>query len=89
MAGKDPLRSANEAASVAFVSAQLDLALTFCRIARTARPTDHKQRSLKSARKAYNNALRYMFKLKMSHPEFDQITARAERLKLELESLEI
>jgi hypothetical protein len=45
-------------------------------------------RNLKWARRAYSNAVKDMFLLKIDHREFDQITANAERLKFELESLE-
>jgi hypothetical protein len=69
-----------------FVKNELKIALTFCRL---AEQSDDAQfpRYVASARKAYDAALRYLFKLDMGSKEFDRITADAERVKFMLEAL--
>ena len=48
---------------------------------------ENAKRAIGSAWKALESAEKYMFKLKMEHVVFDEMTARAERLRLELEAL--
>jgi hypothetical protein len=82
------LVDANRDALTGFVFAELSLALTFCKIAKNSSDDVNRQRrSLKIARKAYENAQRYIFDLKIEHPAFDQMVAEAEFLKFELERL--
>jgi hypothetical protein len=68
------------------VFARLQIGLTMCRLARTAK--DEKlTRYLNQASKALEDANDIMWKLDMSHPDFDQLTAQCERLKFELDNL--
>jgi len=72
---------------IGFVSVALEVALTFCRMAREADPF-HQRTYLGKARKAYDIAVRYMFGLDMAKKEFHAISANAERVKHMLKSLE-
>jgi hypothetical protein len=48
---------------------------------------DHSD-ALKHAQLALDSANQFMWRFKMKHPEFDQMTALAERLRMELDSLD-
>ena len=69
-----------------FVSVELDLAKTFCDLARSYQNEERSGRALGRAWIALESALSYMWKLRMEHNLFDEMTARAERLRLELEA---
>jgi hypothetical protein len=49
--------------------------------AKSYRNDEKANRAIGSASKALENAEKYMFKLKMGHAVFDEMTARAERLR--------
>jgi hypothetical protein len=70
-----------------FVNVQIEVALTYCLMAQQ-RGAEGRHELIQTARKAYDTAQRYMFKLDMSDKEFHQITAAAERVKFMLEALE-
>ena len=70
------------------VNAGLQWGITNCKLARKASSGDLSiQHYIKNASDALNTAEKLMWKLKMSHPDFDQMMAQCERLKLELQSL--
>ena len=70
-----------------FVKAELDAALTFCRLAQQS-SENRLPRYVRSARRSYDAALKFLFTLDMADKEFDRITAVAERLRFTLEALE-
>jgi hypothetical protein len=68
---------------------QLDLALTFCLVARKTRsPATDWRRAIQSARKTYDLAAAQMFRLALDHSQFNLLMANAERLGFLLEDLE-
>lgn len=70
------------------VSAQLDLALTFCKWARKARAkAETDEGCLACARQAAESAFRFIGKLQTEDEEYQQILAKSERLKSELDKL--
>ena len=77
----------NTVARLGFVSVALEVALTFCRLAREA-DERHSDVYIAKARKAYDIANRYMFEFDKSAREFHSLTASAERVKLMLDSLQ-
>jgi hypothetical protein len=75
-------------AKAAFVIAELEIGLTFCKLARShqngnQRPTHR----IENARKALETAEKYIWDLRMEHSVFDRMTAVAERLRMELASI--
>lgn len=80
--------SASRAVLADSVSAQLDLALTFCKQARKAAANgDGANGCLACARQAADCAFKFMGKLKMEAGEYEPMRVKAERLRLELQSL--
>ena len=71
----------NTVARIGFVSAALEVALTFCRLAKDA-DEGHWRVYLAKARKAYDIANRYMFELDKAAKEFQSLSASAERVSL-------
>lgn len=65
---------------VQFMLAELDLAITFCRIARF-RLGKHADRMLQNARKAFFDAMHYLCHSHISARDVDAITARLETLQ--------
>ena len=83
------IRDRNEKALVKVVNAGLRFGLTNCKLARKVPHGGLSvQRQITDASNALEAAEKLMWKLKMSHPDFDQMMALCERLKLELESLQ-
>ena len=75
-------------AATGLVFAEVTAGLCFCRIARSVPQSDWKYRSgVRNAHTALQMADKYMWKLGLSHPEFDQMMAQTERLKFELDSI--
>jgi hypothetical protein len=60
--------------------AELDLAVTFCRIVRS-KPSEHAGRMLQNARKAFFDAMHYLCHAHLSPRHVDAITARLESLQ--------
>jgi len=70
------------------VAAQIDLALTFCKQARRAVANgDGTNGCIACARQAADCAFKFMGKLKMEPGEYEPVKVKAERLRLELQSL--
>jgi hypothetical protein len=82
------LLQTGQQAAIDFVFSQLTVGITSCQIAKT-RPDrgldDH--RALRQAQMALSTAERFMWRCRLNHSEFDQMTALAERLRLELNAL--
>jgi hypothetical protein len=79
----------NQRAATNLVFAEIDIGLTFCRISKSTPKSGKKyERALRRAREALRLANKYMWKLEMRHPEFDQMMAQLELLKFELDSIE-
>jgi hypothetical protein len=49
--------------------------------------SDHQERAFRRAQAAYNLAEDWIWKLRMPHSQFDQLTARLERLRFQLDDL--
>ena len=83
------LRKSNEDAAIDFVFCELTTGIMNCQIARTRIENIGVDGShaVEDAEKALHTAEKYMWKFKMRHQEFDQMTALAERLRMELDSL--
>jgi hypothetical protein len=81
----------NQEAATNLVFAELDIGLTFCHMTKSAAALRDKakyERNVARAHGALALAEKYMWRLKMRHPQFDQMMAQVERLKFELDSLE-
>lgn len=78
-------RSGHDAAT-AVVFSEIALGMTFCRVAVNF-AEERRARALSLARRAYDTAVHYMSRVQLEHPEFNQMTAQAERLRFEIESL--
>jgi hypothetical protein len=76
--------------AVSFVCTELLTGLSSCMFIRGVEtiPETKKAWHLASANAALQHAEAAMWRLKMSHPEFDQMMALAERLRFEVESLQ-
>jgi hypothetical protein len=67
---------------------QLDLALTFCSVARKTRfQTADFGRAVQNAGKVYDLATTQMFRLALDHSQFNLLMANAERLRFLLKDL--
>ena len=78
-----------EGTAVDFVLTELTTGIISCKIARTRRDKlglDYTF-TLQQAQLALYTAEKFMWRFRMKHPEFDQMTALAERLRMELDSL--
>jgi hypothetical protein len=84
------LSQRNRDIAVSFVYTQLLTGLASCRLLRSGLTHALTRRAwhLEYATKALQDAEAAMWKLKLSHPEFDQMMAIAERLRFELDALE-
>jgi hypothetical protein len=80
--------SASRAVLAESISAQLDLALTFSKQARKAISNGEGANGyVGCAHQSADCAFKFMGKLKMEPGEFEQMKAKAERLRVELQSL--
>jgi hypothetical protein len=70
-----------------FVMTELELGRTFCQLAENYKNVERSNRAIENARKAFETAQSYMWKLRMKHAIFDEMTASVEGLRLELEAL--
>jgi hypothetical protein len=73
---------------VRFLLAELDLAVTFCRIVRT-RPGRHTERLLRNARNALFNAMHYVLHSELPERELLKISVSLQNLQAALESTPI
>jgi hypothetical protein len=79
----------NQEAATSLVFAEIDIGLTLCRISRSWEKSEPRYvRALARARNALRLAEKYMWKLEMRHPQFDQMMAQLELLRFELRSIE-
>jgi hypothetical protein len=76
--------------AVDFVRGELRTGLSSCHFIRHAQFLSDKKKAwhLECARKALQHAEAAMWKIKMTHPEFDQMMALAERLHFELDAID-
>src|SRR5277367_4607508 len=79
----------NREVALSFIFIQLTTGLSTCRLIRGNRvmTKDIKAWHLTHASNAFHAAEAAMWKIKANQPEFDQMTAMAERLKFELDAL--
>ena len=84
----DRILNASEAVLAQSVSAQLELASTFCQWARKARARGPREGYAACARQAADSAFRFLTRLKLEPGEFVELNKRAEQLKQELRSLD-
>jgi len=86
----DRLSHRNREVAISFVYIELMTGLSSCQQIRASRVMTESQKAwhLAFAGKAFHAAEAAMWKIKMTHPEFDQMTALAERLRFELETLQ-
>jgi hypothetical protein len=84
------LSQRNRDVAVGFVYTELLTGLASCRLLRNRQiiPKRRMVWHLEYAKKALQDAEAGMWELNLSHPEFDQMMALAERLRFELESLQ-
>lgn len=75
--------------AVGFVYTELLTGLSSCRLIRESTSIDGRTKAwhLNYAETALQHAEAGMWKLKLSHPEFDQMMALEERLRFELDAL--
>ena len=81
-----PQASPDRNAVTALVFSEIALGTTFCRVAVNF-AEERRAKALALARRAYDTAVHYMSRVQLEHPEFNQLTAQAERLRFEIESL--
>ena len=75
-----------------FVFMELEVGLTFCRLLKRSRSGglfqgEYYARGEELARRSLSVAEKFMWQLRDRHHDFDQMTAQAERLRFELETL--
>lgn len=71
-----------------FVLAQIHLGLTLCEVAKTKPCTEQRRaRALKLGQAALDSADKFMWKLGLRHPQFDEMMAQTERLRFELDTI--
>ncbi|HXM16680.1 MAG TPA: hypothetical protein VN933_15655 [Candidatus Eremiobacteraceae bacterium] len=80
------LRERSRQVIVAFLSADLDYGYTLCRLAK--RTPERLAERLHAAQTALDAATRFMWKANLKPSELEELTAKVERLKFELESVE-
>jgi hypothetical protein len=84
----DALKQRSLDAKASFVNAELELGLTFCKLANGRENGNERfAHRIENARKALETAEKYMWDLRMNHSVFDRMTALAERLRFELDIL--
>jgi hypothetical protein len=71
-----------------FVSADLALGRTFCKVARLTHNKESRHRAIASARRAQEVVARYIESMGREDPEYEQMMAEAELLKSEIEALD-
>ena len=69
-----------------FIFIELDLGKTFCDLAKNYNNEEKSRRALGRAWEALESAEKYMRKLQPQHSVFDEMTSKAESLRLELEA---
>lgn len=85
----DRLSHRSREVAISFVFIELSTGLSSCQLIRDSQTMSKEKRAwhLAHADKAFHVAETAMWKIKMTHHEFDQMTAMAERLRFELQTL--
>lgn len=79
-----PCAVAGKQVRVQFILAELNLAVTFCRIV-LSRPSPHAPRMLRNARNALFNALDYALHSELTSSDLEEITAGCKKLQAALQ----
>ena len=84
------LSARNQEVAIGFVLVELMTGLSSCRQLRDRKIMSQRKKTwhLDHAKRALEVAESRMWKLKIAHPEFDQMMALAERLRFELDAIE-
>jgi hypothetical protein len=77
----ESLRDAHEAVRIGFIVTELDLALTFCRLASSADNDDVARLNTTNARRAYDSATRFLAGATMTPQIREDIDNKIERLR--------
>ena len=85
--GYEPLKETHEAAKIGFILTELDLALTFCRVAESADDEGKAKRNKAHARKAYDSAIHFLASATLTPQIKQEISDKIERLRLLLAGL--
>jgi hypothetical protein len=80
------LRERSRHLTVSFISADLDYGYTLCRLAK--RTPERLTERLHAAQSALDAATSFMWKANLKTSEREELTAKIERLRFELESVE-
>lgn len=72
-----------------FVLTELEFGRTLCKVAANYHNNENSKAAIEKARKALVTAEKYMWTLRMEHSMFDEMTARAERLRFELDAVDL
>ena len=64
-----------------FVLVELEVGRTLCNVAKSYEDDEKSSRAIEKARKALETAEKYMWKLRMEHSVFDEMTASAEKIE--------
>jgi hypothetical protein len=75
-----------EAGIARLVIVDIEIGLTFCRIAKRRTPGYARVKTLENARKAYKAGENWLWRLRMTHAHSSQVAAQLERLRFELDS---
>jgi hypothetical protein len=86
----DRLSHRNREIAIGFVFIELTTGLSSCELIRSSEIMTKEKKAwhLAYADKAFHVAEAAMWRIKMTHQEFDQMTATAERLRFELQALQ-
>jgi hypothetical protein len=80
------LRERSRQLILSFISADVDYGYTLCRLAK--RTPERSTERLRPAQTVLDTATTFMWKTKLEPNELDELTAKIERLKFELKSVE-
>jgi hypothetical protein len=69
------------------IFARLDAAIVKCQMAKS--PVLKADTLVRSAQKTYDEFDRFVWRFKLKHHQFDQITAKMERLRFEIEAVKL
>jgi|ERR1700722_1204563 hypothetical protein len=81
------LRERSQRLTVEFLHADLDYGYTLCRLAR--RTPERLTERLHAVQTVLNAATKFMWKTNLKPSELEELTAKIERLKFELESVQV
>ena len=79
--GYEPLRETDEAAKIGFILTELDLALTFCKIADSADDEGRASRNTAHAREAHDSAIHFLGSATLTPQIKQEISDKIERLR--------